>query len=104
MPELDSPLLRVQWDKFRSSVACLILWPVEPTPLFLKPLHERAGDFMRSYAADVSLLLESGLPVMIYSGLEDLICNSLSQHWCGTAPIQFLWMLQLAAPCSTMGP
>jgi carboxypeptidase C (cathepsin A) len=39
------------------------------------------GDFMRSYAADVSLLLESGLPVMIYSGLEDLICNSLSQHW-----------------------
>jgi hypothetical protein len=39
---------------------------------------------MRSYAADVSLLLESGLPVMIYSGLEDLICNSLSQHWCGT--------------------
>ena len=42
---------------------------------------------MRSYAADVSLLLESGLPVMIYSGLEDLICNSLSQHWCGTAPL-----------------
>jgi hypothetical protein len=41
---------------------------------------------MRSYAADVSLLLESGLPVVIYSGLEDLICNSLSQHWCGATP------------------
>jgi hypothetical protein len=40
---------------------------------------------MRSYAADVSLLLEEGYPVMIYSGLEDLICNSLSQHWCGTS-------------------
>lgn len=39
------------------------------------------GDFMLSYAPEVSFLLEEGLPVMIYSGLEDLICNSLSQHW-----------------------
>jgi carboxypeptidase C (cathepsin A) len=42
---------------------------------------EFMGDFMRSYAAEVTYLLESGLPVLIYSGLEDLICNSLSQHW-----------------------
>ncbi len=44
--------------------------------------HYAAGDFMQSYAAEVTYLLESGLPVLIYSGLEDLICNSLSQHWC----------------------
>lgn len=36
---------------------------------------------MLNYAPEVSFLLEEGLPVMIYSGLEDLICNSLSQHW-----------------------
>ncbi len=41
---------------------------------------------MRSYAAEVTYLLDEGLPVMVYSGLEDLICNSLSQEWCETAP------------------
>jgi len=40
---------------------------------------------MRSYAAEVTYLLDEGLPVMVYSGLEDLICNSLSQEWCSSA-------------------
>lgn len=39
---------------------------------------------MRSYAGEVTYLLDNGLPVLIYSGLEDVICNSLSQHWCAS--------------------
>lgn len=31
----------------------------------------------RNYAPEVSFLLEAGLPVLIYAGVEDLICNDL---------------------------
>ena len=31
----------------------------------------------RNYAPEVSFLLESGLPILIYAGVEDLICNDL---------------------------
>lgn len=32
-------------------------------------------DNMKSYASDVSYLLESGVSVLVYSGVEDFICN-----------------------------
>lgn len=41
-------------------------------------------DFMRSVADKVSFLLENNVPVMLYNGQDDIICNSPNQqNWIG---------------------
>lgn len=34
-----------------------------------------SGDWMLSYAGDVKTLLEANIPVLVYSGNKDFICN-----------------------------
>lgn len=42
------------------------------------------SDFMKSVASDVATLLNNQLPVMIYNGQDDIICNSPNQqNWVG---------------------
>jgi carboxypeptidase C (cathepsin A) len=41
-------------------------------------------DFMQSVATKVAYLLENNLPVMLYNGQDDIICNSPNQqNWVG---------------------
>ena len=44
--------------------------------LIFEPLAlSHAGDWMKNYDDIITPMLDAGLRVMIYAGVEDLICN-----------------------------